>query len=86
MPIIQVNMMVGRTVQQKRDMVAAVTEAVVSSLGAPRESVRILINELQSEHFAVAGVTAGSRDAAAASSGDVTAATNGASNGSEVHP
>jgi 4-oxalocrotonate tautomerase len=59
MPIIQVNMLEGRTVEQKRAMVAAVTDAIVSSLAAPRESVRIIINELHSEHFAVAGMTAG---------------------------
>jgi 4-oxalocrotonate tautomerase len=59
MPIIQVNLLEGRTVEQKRAMVAAVTDAIVSSLAAPRESVRIIINELQSEHFAVAGTTAG---------------------------
>jgi 4-oxalocrotonate tautomerase len=59
MPIIQVNMLEGRTVAQKRAMIAAVTDAMVESLGVPRESVRIIINEMLSEHFAVAGKSAG---------------------------
>lgn len=61
MPIIQVNMLEGRSVAQKRAMIAAVTDAVVESLGVGRDSVRILINELPAEHFAVAGTSAGER-------------------------
>lgn len=59
MPIIQVNMLEGRSTEQKRRMIASITDAVVSSLGTQRESVRILISELQPEHFAVAGRSAG---------------------------
>ena len=61
MPIVQVNMLEGRSVAQKRRMIAAVTEALVESLGVPADSVRILIPELNAEHFAVSGVTAGER-------------------------
>lgn len=59
MPIIQVNLLEGRTVAQKRAMIAAVTDAVVDSLGVKRETVRIMINEMQAEHFALGGVSAG---------------------------
>ena len=59
MPIIQVNMLEGRSVEQKRAMIAAVTDAVVGSLGVRAESVRVMINEMHPEHFAVAGVSAG---------------------------
>jgi 4-oxalocrotonate tautomerase len=57
MPIIQVNMMEGRSEAQKRDLIAKMTDAVVAALGAPRESVRIMINEMKPEHFAVGGVS-----------------------------
>ena len=63
MPIIQVNMMEGRSVQQKRAMVAAMTQAVGDTLGADPNTVRIIINELIPEHFAVAGVTWGEKRA-----------------------
>lgn len=59
MPIIQVNMLEGRSTAQKRAMIAAVTDALVDSLGVKRESVRIMINEMQPEHFAVAGTSVG---------------------------
>ncbi len=61
MPIVQINMLEGRSVAQKRRMIGAVTEALVDSLGVAAESVRILIQELPAEHFAVAGVSAGER-------------------------
>jgi 4-oxalocrotonate tautomerase len=59
MPIIQVNMLEGRTVAQKRRLHAALTSAAIDALGVPAESVRILIHELAPEHFALAGVTHG---------------------------
>ncbi len=65
MPIIQVNMMEGRSVQQKRAMVAAVTRAVGDTLGADPNTVRIIINELIPEHYAVAGLTWGEKRAGA---------------------
>ena len=61
MPIIQVNLLEGRTVAQKRAMIAAVTDAVVDSLGVKRDTVRIMINEIQPEHFALGGVSAGEK-------------------------
>lgn len=70
MPIIQMNLIEGRSVAQKRAAVAAITEAVVRSLGVRPEQVRIMINEMPSEHFAIAGETAAMR-AAAAQSKDV---------------
>lgn len=55
MPIIQVEMLEGRTIEQKRQMVKKVTEAVVDSVNCPPEAVRIIIREMPKEHFAVAG-------------------------------
>ena len=61
MPIIQVNMLEGRSVAQKRRMIAAITDAVVGALDVSPDSVRILINELHPEHFALAGISAGEK-------------------------
>lgn len=58
MPIIQINLMEGRSPAQKRALVASVTDAVVEALGADPQSVRILIHELQPENYALAGITA----------------------------
>jgi len=56
MPIIQITLVAGRSDEQKAAMYKEVTEAVHRTLGAPRENVRIMINEIPAKHFAVAGV------------------------------
>lgn len=58
MPIIQVHMMEGRDDQQKEQLIAELTEAVVNSLGAPRDSVRVLLNEMPKSHWGIAGKSA----------------------------
>jgi len=56
MPILQVEILKGRTVDQKRNMVKKVTDAVTETLDCPREAVRIIIREMEFENFASAGV------------------------------
>lgn len=58
MPIIQIHILEGRTVQQKRALVAGVTEAVTAALAVKPEQVRILLDEIPPGHFAIAGQTA----------------------------
>ena len=65
MPIIEMHLLEGRSVEKKRRAVAAVTAALVESLEVPAETVRILITEHAVEHFSVAGVTVGQRNEAA---------------------
>ncbi len=66
MPIIEIHLMTGRTVEQKRDVAGAMALAVQRSLGVKLESIRILITEHGAEEFSVAGVTAGERNEQAA--------------------
>jgi 4-oxalocrotonate tautomerase len=61
MPIIHVNMYEGRTLDQKRKLVVAMTEAVVKSLDTKPESVRIIIHDIPKHNVAVAGVLASER-------------------------
>jgi 4-oxalocrotonate tautomerase len=55
MPTINVQLFEGRTLEQKRAFVKAVTEATVQTLGASAESVDIIIHECQRENWATAG-------------------------------
>ncbi|ASY44135.1 4-oxalocrotonate tautomerase [Sphingobium xenophagum] len=57
MPIISVILGEGRTVQEKRDLCRALTEAATSTVGVKPEQVRVIINETPLDHYAVAGVT-----------------------------
>ncbi len=55
MPVVQVEMMAGRTVEQKREMVKKVTQALVESVGCPSEAVTIIIREMEKENYAHGG-------------------------------
>jgi 4-oxalocrotonate tautomerase len=59
MPIVEVTLIEGRSKEQKRALVKEVTDAVVSSIGAPIEAVRVIIREIPPEHFAVGGIPKG---------------------------
>jgi 4-oxalocrotonate tautomerase len=64
MPIIEMHLLEGRSVEKKRKAVAAVTEALVKSLEVRPDQVRILITEHPGEHFGVGGQTVGERNEA----------------------
>jgi 4-oxalocrotonate tautomerase len=66
MPIIEMHLLEGRTVEQKRKAAAAITAALTESLGVRPDQVRILITEHGYEDFSVGGKTAGERQAEAA--------------------
>ena len=55
MPIIQMHLMEGRTLEQKMKLAKAVTAAVAESLECSPNTVRILMNELKKHEFYVAG-------------------------------
>ncbi|WP_448011843.1 2-hydroxymuconate tautomerase [Bacillus altitudinis] len=55
MPIITVQMLEGRTDEQKRALVEKVTDAVIETTGAEAEKVSVIIEEMKKEHYAVAG-------------------------------
>ena len=69
MPIVSIMIIEGRSPEKKRAMLKAVTEAIVQTLDAPREAVRIVINEVPMEHFAVGGMTRDERDQKLAAQG-----------------
>jgi 4-oxalocrotonate tautomerase len=56
MPILEITLIEGRTKEAKRRLIEKVTDAVVESIAAPRDSVRIILREIPAEHFAVGGV------------------------------
>ena len=58
MPIMVVHMMGGRSEEQKAALIKALTDAAVESIGAPIESVRVMIQELPKENFGIAGESA----------------------------
>ncbi len=55
MPILRVEMLPGRTLQQKRELAEALTRETVRILGGKPEGVQILIDEIDRENWAAAG-------------------------------
>lgn len=66
MPIIEVNMLEGRTPDDKERLIQALTDAAIEAIGAPRASVRIILREMPSGHFAVGGESFAAKAAAKA--------------------
>jgi len=59
MPIIDITILEGRTHEQKSALITEVTDAAVRALGAPPQTVRVIIREVEPPHFAVGGVPKG---------------------------
>jgi 4-oxalocrotonate tautomerase len=55
MPTIRVEMFAGRTPDQKKALVAALTQACVDTIGAKPESVDILLFDIQPSEWATGG-------------------------------
>lgn len=58
MPNITVQLLSGRTVDQRREFAAAVTDVAVKTLGARRGDVRIAFEHIQPDDVANGGVLA----------------------------
>ncbi|MDG6097452.1 4-oxalocrotonate tautomerase [Alteromonas sp. ZYF713] len=53
MPIINVQMIEGRTAEQKEALIAAVAQAVMDSIGAPEENIRVILSEYAKSHWGI---------------------------------
>jgi 4-oxalocrotonate tautomerase len=61
MPLIQVNIMEGRPPEKIKALIENITDTVVETLDAPKQSVRVLVNEMPKTHWGIAGVPASER-------------------------
>lgn len=55
MPIVQIDMIEGRSVEQKREMVKKMTEVICETAKCPADAVTIVIREAAKQHIAKAG-------------------------------
>lgn len=56
MPFVSVEAFEGHSIQEKRNLVKGITEAVVNAYGVPREAVRVVLRELRKEDLASGGI------------------------------
>ncbi|MGA2363331.1 MAG: 2-hydroxymuconate tautomerase [Candidatus Aminicenantales bacterium] len=58
MPLIEIHLLEGRTDEQKKALLAAVTRAVHESINAPLETIRVWVQEFSSKEYMAAGLLA----------------------------
>jgi 4-oxalocrotonate tautomerase len=56
MPVVTVQMWEGRTVEQKRALVKAITDAMVEHAGANPDALHVILQEIPRENWGRAGV------------------------------
>jgi 4-oxalocrotonate tautomerase len=61
MPLVEIHLLEGRTDEQKKALLSAVTEAVRSSIDAPVETIRVWIQEFSPKEYMAAGRWYGDR-------------------------
>jgi len=57
MPIINIQVLEGRTPAQKKDLVRELAGAVTRTLNVPEEAIRIIVTEVAPEHWGVGART-----------------------------
>lgn len=55
MPLIQVTMVQGRTVEQKHALIRALTDAMSDSIGTPKDRIRVAIYEITGDEWGIGG-------------------------------
>jgi 4-oxalocrotonate tautomerase len=65
MPLVEIHLIEGRTDEQKKALLSAVTAAVHDSIGAPLESIRVWVQEFSPREYMIAGILAADRKRAA---------------------
>lgn len=66
MPFVEITLIEGRPPDRLRALIHEVHEAVVRAVGAPPESVRVVLREVPATNWAAGDVTIAERRAAAA--------------------
>jgi len=69
-PLVEVTLVEGRSPEQLRRLITALTDAVEAAVAAARPSIRVVVREVPATHWAAGDVTVAERRRA----GDVTVA------------
>ncbi|HCA76936.1 MAG: 4-oxalocrotonate tautomerase [Pseudomonadota bacterium] len=58
MPIAHLEILEGRTAEQRAKLISEVTDAISRSIDAPKERVRVIITEVPKANWGIGGVPA----------------------------
>ncbi len=56
MPIVTIHLLEGRDKEKKKNLIKNVTTAIVDTLGVPVESVRIILQDMPTDNYGIAGL------------------------------
>jgi 4-oxalocrotonate tautomerase len=62
MPFIDVTLTEGRDPERLRALITGLTDAVEAAIGTPRSSIRVVLREVPTTHWAAGDVTIAERD------------------------
>jgi 4-oxalocrotonate tautomerase len=57
MPIINVQMLSGRTAEQKQQLIRELAEGTIRALGVSEQAIRILLTEVEPQHWGVGTIS-----------------------------
>jgi 4-oxalocrotonate tautomerase len=63
-PLVEVTLVEGRSPEQLRALITALTEAVVAAVDAPKQNVRVVVREVPPTHWAAGDITIAERRSA----------------------
>jgi 4-oxalocrotonate tautomerase len=55
MPLVEITLVEGRPAEARASMMKGITDVIEQTLGAPRQSIRVILYEVPAFHFAVGG-------------------------------
>ena len=61
MPLVEIHLLKGRSAEEKKKLLASVTEAVAEAIDAPLPSIRVWLHEFSEDDYMVAGHLASER-------------------------
>jgi 4-oxalocrotonate tautomerase len=56
MPIVTIKMLEGRDKEKKRKLIKNVSDVIIDTLEVPPESVRVILEEMDPDHYGIAGL------------------------------
>ena len=58
MPIVSIELIEGRSVEQKREMAKKITEAIVEITKIPQDAVEVIFRDMKKENYSKGGLLA----------------------------
>jgi 4-oxalocrotonate tautomerase len=56
MPVVHIHLMKGRSIEKKRELAEKVTSALTETIGVNRDTVEILLHEIEVDNVAKGGI------------------------------